>query len=328
MMMMMFKEKQETALAMLSTSALGGANEVQPRRSIPRYGLHFRVLLAMVLLQGRYAWCSSDTLPTPSAVPALEPFRPANAMKLSPCGAKIDETIKHSPAFGTLHVKLGPGAQIHAEAGAMVCMQNCGSETVLAGVDAVGHGSCLPSLSRAFFSAQSLYINVFRCTGTDGGWVSLAPGPPGDVVVHTIAADRELFIQRGSFLGSWPNVCTDAKFKGFKGLLSGEGLFFLRAFTTDGHAGKVFFSSYGAVERFDIKPGEDMVVDTGHVVAFEDSLTYSIARLGGGFTGFVMGGEGFVCHFRAKDRGPRTVGGSLWVQTRVPMLPGQNRAPN
>jgi len=111
----------------------------------------FPLLLAMVLLQGRYAWCSSDTLPTPSAVPALEPFRPANAMKLSPCGAKIDETIKHSPAFGTLHVKLGPGAQIHAEAGAMVCMQNCGSETVLAGVDAVGHGSCLPSLSRAFF---------------------------------------------------------------------------------------------------------------------------------------------------------------------------------
>jgi uncharacterized protein (AIM24 family) len=57
---------------------------------------------------------------------------------------------------------------------------------------------------------------------------------PGDVVVHTVAADRELFIQRGSFLGCWPNVQTDAKFKGFKGFLSGEGLFFLRAFTTDG----------------------------------------------------------------------------------------------
>lgn len=54
------------------------------------------------------------------------------------------------------------------------------------------------------------------------------------MVVHTIAADRQLFIQRGSFIASWPNVETDAKFKGWKGMLAGEGLFFLRAYTTDG----------------------------------------------------------------------------------------------
>jgi uncharacterized protein (AIM24 family) len=67
-----------------------------------------------------------------------------------------------------------------------------------------------------------------------------------------------------------------------------------------GFAGKVFFSSYGAVERYDMKAGEEFVVDTGHVVAFEDSLTYSIARLAQGLTGFFMGGEGFVCRFRVR----------------------------
>ena len=67
-----------------------------------------------------------------------------------------------------------------------------------------------------------------------------------------------------------------------------------------GLAGKVFFTSYGAVERYDLKPGEDLVVDTGHIVAFEDTLSYSIARLGGGLTSFFMGGEGFVCRFRVR----------------------------
>eukprot|EP00802_Teleaulax_amphioxeia_P010121 Tamp_10146.p2 GENE.Tamp_10146~~Tamp_10146.p2 ORF type:complete len:315 (+),score=58.53 Tamp_10146:887-1831(+) len=256
----------------------------------------------------------------------LEAHRPANVLKLSPCGAAIRESVKHSPAFGTLHVELGAGASLRAEAGSMVCMQNIVSETVLAGpADMSGQVSCLPSLGRALLGDQSLYINVFRPGADTGGWVALAPNAPGDVVVHTIAADRELFIQRGSFMASWPNVETDAKFKGWKGMLAGEGLFFLRAYTTDGLAGKVFFTSYGAVERYDLKPGEDLVVDTGHIVAFEDTLSYSIARLGGGLTSFFMGGEGFVCRFRVRDRGPRTVGGSVWVQTRQPRLPGNNR---
>ena len=208
-------------------------------------------------------------------------------------------------------------------------VQNVVSETVLAGpTDISGQVSCLPSISRALLGDQSLYVNIFRSKADSSGWLSLAPGPPGDVMVHTIAADRELFIQRGSFLGSWPNVQTDAKFKGLKGMLSGEGLFFLRAYTTDGFAGKVFFASYGAVERYEIQPGDDLVIDSGHVVAFEDSLTYSIARLSGGLTSFFMGGEGFVCRFKVRDRGPRTVGGSVWVQTRVPLVAAHNRAPN
>jgi hypothetical protein len=49
--------------------------------------------------------------------------RPSNVLKLSPCGEAIEESILHSPAFGTLHVKLGPGASLRAEAGVMVCMQ-------------------------------------------------------------------------------------------------------------------------------------------------------------------------------------------------------------
>jgi uncharacterized protein (AIM24 family) len=65
-------------------------------------------------------------------------------------------------------------------------------------------------------------------------------------------------------------------------------------------AGKVYFAAYGAVERYELKDGEELVVDSGHVVAFEDTLSYSIARLAGGLTSFFMGGEGFVCRFRVR----------------------------
>ena len=67
-------------------------------------------------------------------------------------------------------------------------------------------------------------------------------------------------------------------------------------------AGKVYFAAYGAVERYELKDGEELVVDSGHVVAFEDTLSYSIARLAGGLTSFFMGGEGFVCRFRVRSK--------------------------
>ena len=64
-----------------------------------------------------------STSPAPAQERALAAFRPETVLRLSPQGANIQESVKHSPAFATLHVKLGAGAEIIAEAGAMVCMQ-------------------------------------------------------------------------------------------------------------------------------------------------------------------------------------------------------------
>lgn len=41
--------------------------------------------------------------------------------------------------------------------------------------------------------------------------------------------ERDLYIQSGSFLACTQNVHTDPKFQGFKGMFSGESLFFIRA---------------------------------------------------------------------------------------------------
>ncbi|EKX47792.1 hypothetical protein GUITHDRAFT_162579, partial [Guillardia theta CCMP2712] len=205
------------------------------------------------------------------------------AKEISVSGTGVKEQIKFSPSFAVLKVSLDEDSSIKAEAGAMMSMKNVRAQTGLAGPRnyLTGQVGCLPSVGRALFGEQSLFVNTFTGEG-ENSWVYLAPRVPGDIFVHTIAPDRELFIQKGSFLGCWMNVETDAKFKGLKGILSGEGMFFLRAYTTDNRSGKVYLSSFGAIERYDVQVGEEITVDTGHIVAFEDCLTYSIGRLSGG----------------------------------------------
>ena len=98
----------------------------------------------------------------------------------------------------------------------------------------------------------------------------------------------------------------DSRFQGFRGLLSGEGLFFLRV-TSEGCGGRVFFDSYGALREILLQPGEDLAVDTGHLVAFTGGVDYRIGRVGG-IRSLVGGGEGLVMRLRGE--------GPVWVQSR------------
>ena len=111
-------------------------------------------------------------------------------------------------------------------------------------------------------------------------------------------------------------------------MLSGEGLFLL---TVQG-SGLLLLSSFGAIHAKDLAPGEEYIVDTGHIVAFEESVDYRLEKATGksqGVGGFLKGmvqsalsGEGFVCRYR----GP----GRIYIQTRqfhgfvrqlIPFLP-------
>ena len=53
-------------------------------------------------------------------------------------------------------------------------------------------------------------------------------------------------------------------------------------------------------------------MDTGYIVAFEDSLSYHVEMIGGlSFRSFktgILGGEGLVCRFQGQ--------GKVWIQTR------------
>ncbi len=203
----------------------------------------------------------------------------------------MNTEIEFSPSYSLLTVNLEPGEGITAEPGAMVAQQGVELQT---GGSGAGLGG-----------GESFLVNRFT-GGPEGGWVMLAPPAPGDIQERELSPGVDLFIQRGAFLAGWGPVKLSSKFQGFRGILSGEGLFFLRAYV-ERSPGTVFFHSYGALREIVLEPGRELVVDTGHLVAFTGGVDYSVGKVGG-IRSMIGGGEGLVMHLRGS--------GLVWVQTR------------
>ena len=103
-----------------------------------------------------------------------------------------------------------------------------------------------------------------------------------------------------------PNVKTDTKFQGAKSLFSGEGAFFLRAFSQSG-SGQVFYNAYGAIKEIDVTPDNPVEVDNGHLIAFTEGVSYRVAP-SGGLKSTIFGGEGLILQFSGT--------GKVWIQSR------------
>jgi uncharacterized protein (TIGR00266 family) len=208
----------------------------------------------------------------------------------------MEHEITHRPSYAQLTLSLAPGESVRAEAGAMV------SYAGDIDVETQAEGGLLKSLSRSVFGGESFFMNTFTADGESR--LDLAPALSGDVQHHGLD-DETLFVQSTSFVASDPSIEVDTKFGGGKTFFGGEGLFLLELSGT----GPAFISSYGAIDEHHVDPGETRVVDTGHVVAFEETLDFEVERVGG-LKSTLFSGEGLVCAFSGE--------GTLWTQTRSP----------
>ena len=206
--------------------------------------------------------------------------------------------MEFTPSYSLLTINLMPGESIKAETGAMVAQQGVAMKT------GMGGGGLFGGIRR-MIGGESFFMNTFTAEG-GGGWVSLAPSSPGDIAAFGLEPGSNLFIQSASFLACTENVQTDTKFQGFRGFFSGESLFFIRAYA-ERDAGTVYYNSFGAIKQLAVTPGQELVVDTGHLVAFSDDVEYSIGKVGG-IGSLIAGGEGLVMRFRGN--------GQVWIQTR------------
>jgi uncharacterized protein (TIGR00266 family) len=207
-----------------------------------------------------------------------------------------------SPAYSALKVFLEAGEAVSAEAGAMLAMEgDLSVETKTAGGVAKG-------LLRRFTVGESVFINTFRA-GPRGGVVWLAPSVPGDIHYHELKGEG-LVLQDYAYLAHHGDVDYELKWRGLKGLLAepGAGLIWMRLHGLGG----VWLNSYGALQARELKPGEEMTVDNGHLVAMQDTVDFTVGKFGG-WRSFLLGGEGLV----VKVRGP----GLILLQTRtLPMF--------
>ncbi len=203
--------------------------------------------------------------------------------------------IQASPSFAMGTIRLGAGESVKVEAGAMAAMSG-GVE-----IQTASQGGLLGGLKRSL-GGESFFINTF--TAASGGEVSVAAKLPGDLI-HLPLAGGAMFVQSGSWVASEPGIEVDTKWGGAKTFFSGEGLFLLRC----SGAGDMLVSSYGAIIERQLQPGEVYTVDTGHIVAFDEGVTYAV-RKAGSWKSTLLGGEGLVTDFT----GP----GRLLMQTRSP----------
>ncbi len=211
----------------------------------------------------------------------------------------MDITVEYKPTFPVAVVSLKPKENFIAQNGSMLSMsKELEVETTSSAIG--GKGGILRGLGR-MLGGESFFNNIFTAR-LGSGEVLLAPTLAGDIVLHHLQEDA-LIVQAGSWLGSGPNIGLETKWGGMKSFLGGEGLFMLRL-TGDG---PVLFSAFGAIHCLEVK--DRFILDTGHIVAFEQSLDFKVKRVGGWFSTF-FSGEGLVCEFQGRGR--------LWFQSRNP----------
>lgn len=204
----------------------------------------------------------------------------------------METEIRNKPSFANIHLKLGPGDQVIAEADAMASM----SSTI--DIKTQWSGGLSKAVLRRVLGSESMFVNVFS-TDSEGELVLTQPFP-GDIECIELKGNT-LYLQPGAFLACEPGVKLGLGWAGVRMLVAREGLFRLRVSGT----GRIWFGAYGGI--FEREIDEEYVVDSGHLVAYEPSIKIRIGMAGGVFSSF-FSGEGLV----TKVTGP----GRIYMQSR------------
>ena len=153
-------------------------------------------------------------------------------------------------------------------------------------------------------SGDSIFQNKYTATGGPG-LIAFASSFPGSIRPFEIRPGREIILQKCAFLAAEESVELSVHFhkKAASGLFGGEG-FILQRLSGQGTA---FAEFDGHVVEYNLKPGQQLVIDTGHLAAMEASVQMDIQTVPG-LKNMVLGGEGL---FNTVLTGP----GRIWLQT-------------
>lgn len=208
----------------------------------------------------------------------------------------LDYTIQ-GDNLQVARVRLKAGQEVYAEAGKMVYKTPAIQwETRMTGETL---GAKIWGAVKRKLMGESLFMTYFLATAD--GEVGFAGSYPGRIQVFELVAGQSVLVQRDSFLFAQPTVQLNIALvkKLGVGFFGGEG-FILEKLTGPG---TVFIHGGGDFVEFSLKPGEVLQVDTGCIVAFDESVAYDIQMVGGIKTA-IFGGEGL---FLATMTGPGRV---------------------
>lgn len=225
-------------------------------------------------------------------------------------------SIKETGLFGHIDVTLNPGEPFVSEAGALFKMS--GNTRLDTSTRQRKRGGGILAAAKRVLASTSFFLTEYGSKDGNTVTFSLAPLMPGDCAQIDLDGSCRWYCTGGSWLGCGGGVAIDTEFAGFKkGLVGGEGMFYVIC----SGVGPALVSAFGKIHKIEVD-GE-YNVDSGHVVAYQDSLKVDVGvATGAGFGGFVSSslvGEGFVMKFQGR--------GTVYTQSHSPGRLGSTVGP-
>lgn len=209
-----------------------------------------------------------------------------------------------------LEIELDPGESAVAEAGALVWKDGTvGMTTVFGDGSSTEQGGFMGKLlgaGKRLVTGESLFTTVFTHNGHGKARVAFASPTPGAILPIKLSdVGGTLICQKDSFLAAARGVSIGVAFQRrvMTGLFGGEG-FIMQKLEGDGW---VFVQMGGTLVEKELRPGEELHVDTGCLAAYTPSIDFDLVTAGG-VRSVLFGGEGL---FFARLRGP----GKVWIQS-------------
>ncbi|HZD09970.1 MAG TPA: TIGR00266 family protein [Candidatus Binatia bacterium] len=207
-----------------------------------------------------------------------------------------------------VEVELDPQETVIAEAGAMMYMDDgiqFESKLGDGSKPSQGLAGMLGNVAKRALTGESLFMTHFTNAGQGKKQVAFGAPYPGKIIdIDLDETGNELICQKDAFLaaalGTEISIAFNKRLGA--GFFGGEG-FILQRLRGDG---MVFIHAGGSIVQKKLMGGK-LLVDTGCIVAFEDTISYDIQRAGN-LRSMLFGGEGlFVATLQGTGR--------VWLQS-------------
>ncbi|MBR7073244.1 MAG: TIGR00266 family protein [Eubacterium sp.] len=135
---------------------------------------------------------------------------------------------------------------------------------------------------------ESLFQNIYTAKG-GAGTIAFASSLPGEILALDITPGSDYVCQKSAFLASSQGVELSTFFqkKFGAGIFGGEGFIMQKLSGT----GTAFVEIDGSAVRYNLEAGQQLIVDTGHVVLMSSSCSMDIQTVKG-VKNVLFGGEG------------------------------------
>ena len=175
---------------------------------------------------------------------------------------------------------LEAGEKMITEKGSMVWMsRNMKMETT---------GGGMGKMFGRMLTGESMFRNVYTAEGGNG-MIAFASSFPGSIRAIEVTPDKPVVMQKSAFLAATSGVELSVFFQKKIGsaMFGGEGFLMQQV----SGSGIVFAEIDGSAVEYELKSGQQLVVDTGNLAIVDNTVTIDIETVKG-VKNVLFGGEG------------------------------------